>query len=396
MGTRRNSFVRASQTGELGTMTAVCTVGYHAPPPGSHSGIADYAETLRTALQRLGQVEVSDTGVNHADIQLYHLGNNRLHQDIYARALATPGVAVLHDAVLHHFMLGALSQDEYLSEWIYNYGEWRRDLGEELWRERARANVDPRYFQFPMLRRIVERSPVVIVHNPGAAALVRGQGARNVVVIPHFCEAGEPSGALMVDAARFRQKLGIGDGTRLFGIFGYLREPKRVLPCIRAFRRLHAVRPETALLLAGEVVSKDLERALQNEAPHPAIRRLGRLSEKDFRIAAVAVDCCLNLRYPGAGETSGIAIRLMGLGKPVIVTDNAENADFPPAAVLRVSPGVAEAEELFEHMVLVTGFAAVARKIGSEARLHIRQRHALDQVARQYWETLCAAVSSSS
>ena len=49
------------------------------------------------------------------------------------------------------------------------------------------------------------------------------------------------------------------------------------------------------------------------------------------------VDCCLNLRYPGAGETSGIAIRLMGVGKPVIVTDNAENSDFPRGAVLRVS-----------------------------------------------------------
>jgi glycosyltransferase involved in cell wall biosynthesis len=367
------------------------TVGYHAPPSGSSSGVADYAETLRTALQRLGRVE---TRASKADIHLYHLGNNRLHEDIYAGALAVPGVAVLHDAVLHHFLLGALSKEQYLAEWIYNYGEWRRGLGEELWRERARAAVDPRYFQFPMLRRVVERSPVVIVHNPGAAVMARAQGAKQVVVIPHFCEAGEPPDA--VDAARFRQKVGIGQGTRLFGLFGYLREPKRVLQSIKAFRRLHAVRPETALLLAGEVVSKDLERALQNEAPHPAIRRLGRLSEKDFRIAAAAVDCCLNLRYPGAGETSGIAVRLMALAKPVIVTDNAENADFPPAAVLRVTPGVAEAEELFDHMFLVTEFPAVAREIGSEARFHIRQRHTLDQVARQYWENLCAAASSSS
>lgn len=373
------------------------TVGYHAPPPGSHSGVADYAEILRAALQRLCRVEIY--GVESgADIQLYHLGNNRLHENIYARALETPGVAVLHDAVLHHFMLGALSREQYISEWIYNYGEWRRDLGEELWRERARANVDPRYFQFPMLRRIVERSPVVIVHNPGAAAIVRQQGARNVVVIPHFCDLGElaDGSPMAADAARFRRKIGIGQGTRLFGIFGYLREPKRVLPCIRAFRRLHAVRPDTALLLAGEVVSNDLARVLQNETGHPAIRRLGHLSEKDFRVAAAAVDCCLNLRYPGAGETSGIAVRLMGSGKPVIVTDNPENADFPPAAVLRVAPGVAEAEELFEHMLLVTTFAEVAREIGSQARLHIRQRHALDEVARQYWETLCTAASSTS
>jgi glycosyltransferase involved in cell wall biosynthesis len=366
------------------------TVGYHAPPPGSHSGVADYARTLRPALQHLGPVE---RGASEADVHLYHLGNNRLHEDIHARALATPGVVVLHDAVLHHFLLGALSREQYISEWVYNYGEWRRDLGEELWRERARASVDPRYFQYPMLRRIVERSTRVIVHNPGAAAIVREQGAQNVAIIPHFCEVVESPEA--AEIARFRERIGVGQGVRLFGLFGYLREPKRVLPCIQAFRRLHTVRPETALLLAGEVVSSDLERLLQNEA-HAAIRRLGHLSEREFRIAGAAVDCCLNLRYPGAGETSGIAVRLMGLARPVIVTDNAENADFPPATVLRVAPGVAEAEELFDYMLLVTEFPGIAREIGSEARLHIRKHHALDAVARRYWEVLCAAASSAS
>jgi glycosyltransferase involved in cell wall biosynthesis len=363
-------------------------VGYHAPPPGSHSGVADYAETLRIALERLGKVE---SDARKADVHLYHLGNNNLHEEIYGRALARPGVVVLHDAVLHHFLLGSLSREQYISEWVYNEGEWRRDLGEELWQARARASVDPRYFQFPMLRRIVDRSLSIIVHNPGASAIVSGQGAKRVGIIPHFCEAGEPADG--AEAALFREKIGIGQGVRLFGMFGYLREPKRVIPCIKAFLRLHAARPDTALLLAGEVVSEDLERVLQIEANHRAIRRLGHLSEHDFFVAGAAVDCCLNLRYPGVGETSGIAVRLMGQAKPVIVTDNAENADFPRTAVLRVSPGVAEAQELFDHMLLVTEFPVVGRDIGSEARRHIQKSHPLESVARQYWQVLCDASS---
>ena len=369
------------------------TIGYHAPAPGSHSGIADYAETLRRALSPFGRIEPDAA---HADVHLYHLGNNRLHEHIYARALSTPGVVVLHDAVLHHFLLGTLSHEQYLSEWVYNYGEWRRDLGEDLWHERARAHVDPRYFQFPMLRRIVERSLRVIVHNPGAAAIVCAvsKGAKPVDVIPHLCEIEDPPEPF--ETARFRQRLGIAAGVNLFGIFGYLREPKRVLPCIHAFKKLNAARPKTALLLAGEVVSGDLARLLDIEAPHPAIYRVGHLSEANFRLAGAAVDCCLSLRYPGVGETSGITVRLMGLGKPVIVTDSAENADYPPQAVMRVAPGVAEAAELFDHMILVTEFPAVAREIGSAARLHIRQHNALDAVARQFWEVLCAAASSAS
>lgn len=369
------------------------TIGYHAPAPGSHSGVADYAETLRRALAHFGRIKVNAA---RADVHLYHLGNNRVHEEIYACALATPGVIVLHDAVLHHFLLGTLPHEGYLSEWIYNYGEWRRDLGEELWRERARAHVDQRYFRFPMLRRVVEGSLRVIVHNPGAAAIVCAvaKGEKPIEVIPHLCEIQDPPEP--VETARFRQRLGIGDDITLFGIFGYLREPKRILPCIHAFGKLNQARPKTALLLAGEVVSNDLARLLENEAAQPAIYRLGHLNDKDFRIAGAAVDCCLNLRYPGVGETSGIAVRLMELGKPVIVTDSAENADYPPEAVLRVAPGVAEAGELFDHMILVTEFPAIAREIGSAARLHVRKHHALDAVARRYWEVLCAAASSAS
>jgi len=353
--------------------------GYYAPGPGSRSGVADYAETLLKALRQMGTWEPN----------VYHLGNNGLHQTIYARALETPGVAILHDAVLHHFLLGTLSREQYIEEFVYNYGEWRRHLAEELWEERTSSGIDPRYFEYPMLRRIAERSRAVAVHNPAAASMARAHGASKVFVIPHFFDPGNPpEGAA---AAYFRQSIGVEQGATLFGIFGYLRETKRILPCIRAFRRLHAVRPATALLLAGDAVSPDLDRLLQTEAAHPGIHRLGYLGDHDFPVAANAIDCCLNLRYPGAGETSGIAVRMMGAGKPVIVTAGAENADLPPAACLRVESGIAEAGELFDHMVLVSEFPQIARQIGSAARQHILEHHALDVVARQYWQVLCAA-----
>lgn len=368
-------------------MTTGMTVGYHAPPPGAPTGVADYAETLLEGLRQSGPPNTTiKRNAERADIHIYHLGNNRLHADIYARALATPGIVVIHDAVLHHFLLGALSPDRYLEEFIYNYGEWRRHLGQELWLERAACSVDPRYFQYPLLRRAVENARAVIVHNPGAAAIAREHSAQRIHVIPHFFEPHEIPDAAATE--RFRQRIGITPGATLFGIFGYLRETKRLLPCIAAFRRLHAVRPSTALLISGEAVSEDLSRLLASEPVHPAIYRTGHLSDADFRIAAAAVDCCLNLRYPAAGETSGIAIRLMGIGKPVIVTDGPETADLPASACLRVPPGVEEAAVLFDQMALVTEFPAVARRIGAEAAEHIRTCHSLENAAKQYWQAI--------
>ena len=361
------------------------TVGYHAPPPGSATGVADYAETLLAALQHLGPVKAGGRG----DIDLYHLGNNRFHEEMYAQALERPGVVVLHDTVLHHFFLGTRTHEQYIDEWIYNYGEWRRDLGEELWRQSGRSSVDPRYFDFPMLRRIVERSRAVIVHNPGAAAMVRQHGGTRIEIIPHFVVPAERPDTAATET--FRQRLGIEPGARLFGIFGYLREPKRVMTCLSAFRELYSARPDTALLLAGEPVSRDLARLLDQEPPHAAIKRTGHLSEEDLIIAAGAVDACLNLRYPAAGETSGIAVRLMGMGKPVVVSDIAENAAFPETAVLRVRPGVAERGELFDHMVLLAAFPQTGRDIGEQARMWIERHHSLQAVAQRYWDVLCGS-----
>jgi glycosyltransferase involved in cell wall biosynthesis len=367
--------------------TDALTVGYHAPPPGSATGVADYAETLFNALRGCappGTVIERDRA--RADIHVYHLGNNRLHAGIYSLAVTTPGIVVVHDGVLHHFLLGALSRGRYIEEFVYNYGEWSRHIGEELWSEREACAVDPRYFRYPMLRRAVENARAVVVHNPGAAAMVRQHGGRNVHVIPHFFEfATVPDAA---DTERFRQLIGVAPGVTLFGIFGYLRETKRLLPCIGAFRRLNAVRPATALLIAGDVVSGDLSRLLASEAAHPAIHRLGHLEELDFRTAAAAVDCCLNLRYPAAGETSGIAIRLMGLGKPVIVADGSETADIPSNACLRVPAGVDESSVLFDQMALVAEFPGLARMIGAAAAEHIRSCHGLKTAVRRYWQVI--------
>jgi hypothetical protein len=83
-------------------------VGYFSPLPPARTGVADYAATLLRALRKHGTVEPD---APKADVNLYQLGNNQLHREIYARALAIPGVVVLHDAVLQHFFLGSLTQE---------------------------------------------------------------------------------------------------------------------------------------------------------------------------------------------------------------------------------------------------------------------------------------------
>jgi glycosyltransferase involved in cell wall biosynthesis len=358
-------------------------IGFFSPLPPASTGVADYSDALLRAMRRLGAVAVG----KEAGIALYHVGNNQLHSEIYRRAIERPGVTVLHDAVLQHFFLGSLDRAAYTQEFVYNYGEWSRDFAEDLWKNRPRSAADARYFEFPMLKRIAEVSRAVIVHNPGAARMVRRHAPEAAIFeVPHLFEP--PAPAVPVDTLRFRDALGLKPRTLVVGVFGHLRESKRLPVVLRAMRRAWERGADARLLIAGEFASRDLQRALTPLLNDERILRVGHLPEPDFWRFAAATDLCINLRYPAAGESSGIAVRMMGIGKPVVFTTGEEIARIPENACLRVDPGAAEEEMLADTIVWLADDLQAAAEIGKRAAQHIAGEHALDKIAARYWEIL--------
>jgi glycosyltransferase involved in cell wall biosynthesis len=342
--------------------------------------VADYSAALLRALRKLGDVRVNDS---KAEVALYHVGNNGLHRRIYERALQRPGIVVLHDAVLHHFFLGLLSEAEYADEFVYNYGAWSEALARDLWQRRATSAGAAEYFRYPMLRRIAESSAAVIVHNPAAARMVREHAPQaRVFEIPHLFEpCAEPAGA---EVERLRERLGAMPSTVLFGVFGHLRESKRLSSVLHAFQ---VVRPG-ALLVAGDMVSPEYERAIAPLLGAAGVIRVPALPERAWWLHAHAADVCINLRYPAAGETSGIAVRMMGIGKPVVVTSGEETDALPDMACVRVDSGTAEIEMLAATMAWLAGARDHRLVIGDTARRHVREQHDPERVAGLYWRVL--------
>jgi len=359
------------------------TIGYFAPLPPGRSGVAEYAAAL---LERMPEARVDRDG----DVNLYQLGNNQLHRDIYRRAMAGPGVVLLHDAVLQHFFLGSLTESEYVNEFVYNYGEWSRDLGRDLWRNRARSGSDARYFEYPMLRRVAETSLAVIVHNPAAAEAVRRHSRHRatpleIVEIPHlYVPPADPPATYEI--VRLREELGFGARTSVFAVFGYLRESKRLINILRAFDAIRG-QADVGLLIAGEFVSPDLERAAEPLLAKPGIVRIPYLSERDFWLHAAAIDVCLNLRYPTAAETSGIGVRLMGIGKPVLFTAGDELRSIPDSACVRVDGGPGEVAMISRMMSWLAHYPVDAREIGRRAANQIATHHDASHCAEAFSKT---------
>jgi glycosyltransferase involved in cell wall biosynthesis len=360
------------------------TVGFFSPLPPAPTGVADYSATLLPLLRSCGAVDITPS---ECDIALYHVGNNALHRDIYHQAITRPGVVVLHDAVLQHLMLGMLDPLEYLEEFVYNYGESSRDLGRHLWEQRARSGADVRYFARPMLKRIATVSRAIIVHNPAAAALVREHAPHaKVFEIPHlFARPVLPSAE---ETIRFRVSLGLAPETLLIGTFGHQRETKRLAVVLRAFERANT---NARLLVSGEFVSAAFESAIAPLLRHSGVIRTEYLPEPQLWRYAAATDLCINLRYPSAAETSGIAIRMMGIGKPVIFTAGEALDRIPANACLRLDVGPDEEQMLAGYIAWLAGNREAGLEIGRRAAAHIAQHHAAEKVAREYWNTLVGA-----
>jgi glycosyltransferase involved in cell wall biosynthesis len=353
-------------------------IGFFSPLPPARTGVADYSAALLRELRKLAVVEPD---AEDGGISLYHIGNNSLHREIYRRALERPGVAVIHDAVLHHFFLGSLPEREYIEEFCFNYGPWTETQAAALWRNRPRSAADPAYFSYPMVKRIAEASLGVIVHNPGAAAMVRAHAKdARIFEIPHLHTTPEHVSPL---------SLGFPAGAFVFGVFGHLRESKRVLPILRAFEKVSR-QTSAALLLAGDFASSDLERSVRPLLARPGILHAGYQPEHEFLRYANACDACISLRYPAAGETSGITIRLMGLGKPVVLSAGLETSRFPGAACIRIDSGPAEEEMLEAAMLWLATHRGESRQIGRLAAAHIAEHHGADRAAQAYLQAILA------
>jgi glycosyltransferase involved in cell wall biosynthesis len=358
-------------------------LGYFSPMPPAATGVADYSAALLPHLQALGEVRVNQCG----DVNLYHLGNNALHGEIYQRALIEPGIVVMHDSVLQHFFLGSLHEAAYIEEFVYNYGEWSRGLAQELWKERARSGADSRYFAHPMLKRVLTASKAVIVHNPAAAAIAHEHAPEaRIFEIPHLFVGSQLPG--FVDTMRFRQSLGVGSRTLLIGAFGHQRETKRLHIVLVAYEQALARGADVRLLVSGEFVAETYARSIAPRLQHAKILRTPYLAEPDFLRHLAATDLCVNLRYPSAAESSGVAIRMMGLGKAVAFTRDAAISRFPEAACLRIDAGPAEQQMLADYIVWMASNRDALEAVGQHAARHIAQEHAPAKIAAAYWNVI--------
>jgi glycosyltransferase involved in cell wall biosynthesis len=317
------------------------------------------------------------------DAVVYQLGNNRdFHASIYKTLLEHPGILVLHEFVIHHLVRDltfyAGDAEAYVQEMRYAYGR----TGEAMARRCVATGVPLDPWSYPLFERAVDASRGVIVHNRFTLdRVLASRPLARAAVVPHHLSLDalpEPSreGA--------RAALGIAPGDFAVATFGYVTAAKRPGVLLRAFARLRRERPEARLLIVGEVSPHfDFDRVFTPDL-REGVTVTGRLDLDRFLLYMQACDVAVNLRHPTAGETSGTVIRLLGMGKPLIVNDTGAFAEIPDDAAAKVDLDDSEEDLLLAYLRRLAADEPLRRRMGENARRHMAAHHSLAGSARGY------------
>jgi glycosyltransferase involved in cell wall biosynthesis len=358
-------------------------VAYFSPLPPEPSGIADYSAHLLPALRRRIEVVVARRGSKRrprgADVSVYHIGNNAdAHAWIVDAYRRDPGLVVLHDVVLHHLVAGITigrgRSDEYLDAMQRDSGVLGRLLAHgvldgvlpSLWEDRAA--------DFPLTMWVVEAATGVIVHSRFAEARLRELGfTRPIWRIPMPAwpvPASEPPSQ--------RDEI-------VIGCFGHMNTAKRIPELLNAFARLRERRPGTKLILGGSAsAGLDLEQLIGERGLEGSVERHGYLDEEELWRLIAESDVLVSLRHPTMGETSGMVVRALSIGKPIVVSDLGWFAELPDEVVLKIPVDERETEALDDVLERLAGDPDLRGRMSRAAAEWARREHDLETAAELY------------
>ena len=114
------------------------------------------------------------------------------------------------------------------------------------------------------------------------------------------------------------------------------------------------------------------------------VLRLDYQEEQDLWQLLADSDVAVSLRWPTMGETSGMAIRALSLGKPLVVSDVGWFSELPDPVAAKVPVDEFEIETLAAVLELLARDDELRTRMSGAASAYVRAAHDLDRVADLY------------
>jgi glycosyltransferase involved in cell wall biosynthesis len=309
--------------------------------------------------------------------------------------LRHPGVLVLHDLMYQGFFEDLLLKEGKRKEYERMMERFYAEEGVQLAKEVLAGRPPPFEVlrRYPLNEEMVHAARGIIVHSEFARKEIQESRPEvPIELIPHHDFGWSDREASYEESrvrASARRQLGIDEQETMFASFGLIVPTKRIEVALRAFAELRRSVKNAHYYLVGEPKYHVYEyiRFLQLE-DHVTIT--GHVPLDSFRRFLDAADVCINLRFPSQGETSGVTLRMLALGKPVVVTDHAWFAELPDDSCVKLGVDVHEDVSLAAFLEALSTEPAYRAEMGANAHRYASEVCSVRKVAGQYRDFIAA------
>jgi len=377
-------------------------IAYFSPFPPEQSGIADFSYELLTGFTGYSdaiQIDIfypektriqdlfslvniydlsyfDDASVRECyDHFVYHVGNNiKYHKWIVETFKKYPGILELHDLSLHYYLAEDTwlhgDIDEYIKIMKYCHGNKGEQTASQFINSMIRAPWETSSDVYTVNKHLVDIAKAVIVHSDYAKQMIKGI-RHDVPVINIPLHTSD----LVHDYIRYktecRKKLSIGSSDIVMGTFGFATTAKRIQQIVEALKK-YLKNPKNTeqnilLYIVGKLEDRQVIDQIQQYGMENNIIIKGYVDLDEMKVFIGACDFCFNLRYPSQGESSASLHRMLGMGKPVVITRIAAFEEYPDEFSVKISHGESEVDEIFNAICLLSGDSKILGEKGEAA-----------------------------
>jgi len=312
------------------------------------------------------------------DVVLYHLGNNPYHEYIYNTLIQYPGVVVIHDAfigdLIAYLTFHKGKPESYVEHLVYCLGEKGRKIAEN-----AISSGNRPTFNYPLIKKVADSSMALIVHNNFAKEKVSLEAPETIVK-----KINHPTPLLDVKSNGKKENFNIEKSTTVISTFGFVARHKRLGVVLKAFKRFIDLVPDSKFLIVGSFLEKNYREELNQ-----LIREL-KLSDnvifdtgyiEDLIPYIQISDIVIQTRYPTAGETSGMTLEIMRIGKPVVVSNTGWFKELPDEVSIKIDINEDEEKSIINAFTKLVKDKSFNEKLGSKAKEYVKNEHDPEKIA---------------
>lgn len=392
-------------------------VAYFSPFNPLKSGISDFSEELVVMLKKYVDVDIFVDGYtvenceildkfdiydikdyykedvrSRYDTAVFHVGNNlAYHRKIIETFLQFGGILELHDVAIHNLVRDWIfdelkAPEKYIEVMRYCHGK----KGEKTARDFIDGKISPPWtgensLKYTLNKFLVDKAFGVIVHSDMAKQMLCAVSPNvPVITINHHVEKIYKDNFLEYKL-ECRKKLGFYEDVLIMGAFGYATKTKRIIETLDALGRYKKNKNDKFIyLIVGKVDGIDVDSKISEYGMEKNVIITGFTELEDFKTYMGACDFCLNLRYPTQGETSGSLHRMLGMGKPILVSRVGTFEEYPDDIVIKIRHDNNEIDDIYNNICALTENSDEILERGKKAVLFADKYCNIDENAKKY------------